>query len=151
MKVRSSAVAILFTIPLLFSITGCQSVKTVKVLSPPVDSVALNPPDVDDLKLGPVDWFIVTPENIEDVFKRLEEQKTDVVLFGITDDGYKSLSLNLAQIRQLLLQQQAIITAYKEYYKETEKRISDQQEDYNQKLDGNVKKANSGLLDIFKR
>jgi hypothetical protein len=133
MKVRSSAVAILFTIPLLFSITGCQSVKTVKVLSPPVD------------------WFIVTPENIEDVFKRLEEQKTDVVLFGITDDGYKSLSLNLAQIRQLLLQQQAIITAYKEYYKETEKRISDQQEDYNQKLDGNVKKANSGLLNIFKR
>ena len=124
MKVQSSWLVALLVIPLL-GITGCKTT-TVKVLSEPVNSVALNPPNIRDLELQGVKWFIVTPENIDEVFKELEEQNKDVVLFGITDDGYKGLALNLAQIRELLLQQQAIIKAYKEYYEETEQRINKQ-------------------------
>jgi hypothetical protein len=149
MKVRSSLLVALLMIPLL-GITGCATTKTVKVLSEPVNSVALNPPNIRDLELQGVRWFIVTPENIDEVFKELEEQNKDVVLFGITDDGYKGLALNLAQIRELLLQQQAIIKAYKEYYEETEQRIEDQKNDYDKKLNSS-KDSSSSFLDFFRR
>ena len=149
MKVRSSLLVALLMIPLL-GITGCATTKTVKVLSEPVNSVALNPPNIRDLELQGVRWFIVTPENIDEVFKELEDQNKDVVLFGITDDGYKGLALNLAQIRELLLQQKAIIDAYKEYYEETEQRIEKQKDDYNKKLN-NSKESSSGFLDFFRR
>jgi hypothetical protein len=136
-------------IPLL-GITGCATTKTVKVLSQPVNSVALNPPNIRDLELQGVRWFIVTPENIDEVFKELEDQNKDVVLFGITDDGYKGLALNLAQIRELLLQQKAIIDAYKEYYEKTEQRIEDQKNDYDKKLNSS-KDSGSSFLDFFRR
>ena len=149
MKVRSSSLVALLMIPLL-GITGCATTKTVKVLSQPVNSVALNPPNIRDLELQGVRWFIVTPENIDEVFKELEDQNKDVVLFGITDDGYKGLALNLAQIRELLLQQKAIIDAYKEYYEETEQRIEEQKNDYDKKLNSN-KDSGSSFLDFFRR
>ena len=149
MKVRSSLLIALLMIPLL-GITGCATTKTVKVLSEPVNSVALNPPNIRDLELQGVRWFIVTPENIDEVFKELEDQNKDVVLFGITDDGYKGLALNLAQIRELLLQQKAIIEAYKEYYEETEQRIEDQKNDYDKKLNSS-KDSSSSFLDFFRR
>ena len=149
MKVRSSLLVALLMIPLL-GITGCATTKTVKVLSEPVNSVALNPPNIRDLELQGVKWFIVTPENIDEVFKELEEQNKDVVLFGITDDGYKGLALNLAQIRELLLQQKAIIEAYKEYYEETEQRIEEQKNDYDKKLNSS-KDSGSSFLDFFRR
>ena len=142
MKVRSSLLVALLMIPLL-GITGCATTKTVKVLSEPVNSVALNPPNIRDLELQGVKWFIVTPENIDEVFKELEDQNKDVVLFGITDDGYKGLALNLAQIRELLLQQKAIIDAYKEYYEETEQRIEDQKNDYDKKLNSSKDSGSS--------
>ena len=136
-------------IPLL-GITGCATTKTVKVLSEPVNSVALNPPNIRNLELQGIKWFIVTPENIDEVFKKLEDQNKDVVLFGITDDGYKGLALNLAQIRELLLQQKAIIEAYKEYYEKTEQRIEDQKNDYDKKLNSS-KDSGSSFLDFFRR
>ena len=149
MKVQSSLLVALLMIPLL-GITGCATTKTVKVLSEPVNSVALNPPNIRDLELQGVRWFIVTPENIDEVFKELEDQNKDVVLFGITDDGYKGLALNLAQIRELLLQQKAIIDAYKEYYEETEQRIEKQKDDYDKKLNSS-KDSGSSFLDFFRR
>ena len=149
MKIQSSSLVALLMIPLL-GITGCATTKTVKVLSEPVNSVALNPPNIRDLELQGVRWFIVTPENIDEVFKELEDQNKDAVLFGITDDGYKGLALNLAQIRELLLQQQAIIKAYKEYYEETEQRIEDQKNDYDKKLNSS-KDSSSSFLDFFRR
>ena len=149
MKVQSSLLIALLMIPLL-GITGCATTKTVKVLSEPVNSVALNPPNIRELELQGIKWFIVTPENIDEVFKKLEDQNKDVVLFGITDDGYKGLALNLAQIRELLLQQKAIIEAYKEYYEKTEQRIEDQKNDYDKKLNSS-KDSGSSFLDFFRR
>ena len=77
MKVQSSWLVALLVIP-LFGITGCTTTKTVRVLSEPVNSVALNPPNIRDLELQGVKWFIVTPENIDEVFKELEDQNKDV-------------------------------------------------------------------------
>ena len=118
----------------IFGLSGCASTETIKILSVPVEEVPLNPPAVRKLELEDIDWFVVTPENIEEVFAKLKDQNKDVVLFALTDDGYKSISLNLGQIKELIAQQRAVIEAYKKYYNEMEKRVKDQHKDYNKKL-----------------
>ena len=138
----------------IFGLSGCASTETIKILSVPVEEVPLNPPAVRKLELEDISWFVVTPENIEEVFAKLADQNKDVVLFALTDDGYKSISLNLGQIRELMAQQRAVIEAYKEYYNEMEKRIEDQRKDYNNKLnhkpaDDNVKLDLNFITRIF--
>jgi hypothetical protein len=120
--------------------------------------VPLNTPQVRELDLDQIEWFVVTPENIEEVFGKLADQRKDVVLFALTDDGYKAMSLNFAQIRELLAQQQAIIQAYKEYYNRTQTAIDSQREDYNKKLEETIKSKttessgfNLNFLSIFKK
>lgn len=61
-------------------------------------------------------WFVVTPENIDQVWKKLEEEKIDLVLFGLTDDGYQELAMTMAELRNHIANQRAIIVKYKEYY-----------------------------------
>jgi hypothetical protein len=38
------------------------------------------------------------------------------VLFGLTDDGYETLSLTMAELRNFIAQQRAVTTKYREYY-----------------------------------
>lgn len=63
-----------------------------------------------------MEWIVVTVENIDEVKLYLEDNNFDVVIFGLTDEGYESLSKNTSDIMQLVQQQQAIIAAYKKYY-----------------------------------
>ena len=67
-----------------------------------------------------IQWIIVTSENAEEVFKKMEEQGLDPVLFGLTDNDYQLLSKNFARIRNQLKIQNDLIDKYKEYY-ESEK------------------------------
>jgi predicted GTPase len=68
------------------------------------------------LKAREMQWFVVTPENIEQVWKRLEEEKVDLVLFALTDDGYQELAMTMAELRNHIASQRVIIVKYKEYY-----------------------------------
>jgi len=119
--------------------------------------VPLNTPQVRELDLSKIEWFVVTPENIEEVFAELQDQRKDIVLFALTDDGYKAMSLNFAQIRELLAQQQAIIKAYKEYYNRTQTAIDSQRDDYNKKLEDTLKSKKTdnsfslNFLNMFKK
>ena len=62
------------------------------------------------------------------MFAELEKKKYDPVVFGVSDRGYESLSLNLARIRQMVEQQRAIIIAYEGYYKNQNTLIDDTNE-----------------------
>ena len=154
-SVLASTLTIALTTSLLF---GCAGKNPITILSEPVTPVPLNTPQVRELDLDQIEWFVVTPENIEEVFAELADQRKDVVLFALTDDGYKAMSLNFAQIRELLAQQQAIIEAYKEYYNRTQTAIDSQREDYNKKLEETIKSNttdsggfNLNFLSIFKK
>tara|TARA_E500000178_G_scaffold260810_1_gene257706 strand:- start:1864 stop:2103 length:240 start_codon:yes stop_codon:yes gene_type:complete len=61
-------------------------------------------------------WHIITSQNAEEVFKKLEEDGIDPVLFGLTDKDYELLSKNFAKIRNQLKIQNDLIDKYKEYY-----------------------------------
>lgn len=70
---------------------------------------------MDKLTLRPVEWTIVTEENIEEVFAQLRADGQNLALFALTDTGYENLGLNISDIRQLVQQQRAIILAYENY------------------------------------
>lgn len=63
-----------------------------------------------------IDWIIIDEENAQDVFADLKEQGIDPVLIGLTDDGYATLSLNNARVRNYIILSNEVIGKYKEYY-----------------------------------
>ena len=65
-------------------------------------------------------WHIITSENADEVFKKLEADGIDPVLFGLTDKDFEMLSKNFAKIRNQLMQTNKLLDQYKEYYEETE-------------------------------
>ena len=66
-------------------------------------------------------WHIITSENAEEVFKKLLDG-IDPVLWGLTDKDFELLAKNFAQIRNKLVETNALLDKYKEYYESEEKR-----------------------------
>jgi hypothetical protein len=93
-----------------------EPVKTVEVVTKAQERLPLNLPDPAPLDLAGSTWVIITPENAEEVWKKLQEQKSDLVLFGLTDDGYEQLAIDFAKIRNYIQQQREITNKYREYY-----------------------------------
>ena len=76
----------------------------------------LNLPDAKPLELIDVEWIVVTKDNINEVMEKVKAEGGDYALFAVTDEGYKKLSTNFADIRNKLYEQNQIILSYKEYY-----------------------------------
>lgn len=91
-------------------------IKPIEVQTVAVEKTPLNIQEPKPINPQKVEWFIITPENANDIFAELEKKKFDVVLYGLTDDGYQNLSMNLAEFRKYIIQQKGIIKGYKEYY-----------------------------------
>jgi len=85
-----------------------------------VKRAPLNLDRPEPIAMDELNWIIINSENAEEVFAKLKEQGTDPVLFGLTDDEYEDLSMNFAQIRNYIIQQNFIIDKYKEYYESEE-------------------------------
>ena len=68
------------------------------------------------LELEELQWIIITSENAEEVFKKLEEQGIDPVLWGLTDKDFELLAKNFARIRNQLKITNDLLDKYKEYY-----------------------------------
>ena len=68
------------------------------------------------LELENLRWIIITSENAEEVFKKLEEQGIDPVLWGLTDKDFELLAKNFARIRNQLKVTNDLLDKYKEYY-----------------------------------
>ena len=77
-------------------------------------------PEVDPVSVRPINWIVVTPENVDAVFAQLAQDGENLVLFALTDTGYENLSLNLSDIRQLIQQQRTVMVAYRNYINNSE-------------------------------
>ena len=73
------------------------------------------------LVLEQLRWIIITSENAEEVFQKLEEQGIDPVIFGLTDKDFELLAKNFARIRNQLKITNDLLDQYKEYYEPKEK------------------------------
>ena len=67
-----------------------------------------------------LNFIIITSDNAEEVFAKMQKDGVDPVLFGLSDEDYEILAKNFAQIRAYIIKQNATLEAYKEYY-ESEK------------------------------
>ena len=61
-----------------------------------------------------IKWYTVTTDNINEFEKNFENDNGDLVFFAISVPHYQNLSLNLAEIRRYLEQQQSIIIYYED-------------------------------------
>jgi hypothetical protein len=112
---------------LLISLSGCASfslfgsrVKPVQIETKAVERTRLDLPMPAPLQPRSPQWILITPENSEQIWEKLKAENKDLVLFGLTDDGYEELSINMVEIRNFIASQRQIIIKYKEYY-ESEK------------------------------
>ena len=111
--------SVLISLILISLISGCASRSTVEMITTEIERTKLSIPSVDKVKLDEVSWMLVTEENVTKVFEEIEQKKFNPVLFSLTDKGYEKLSVNFAKVRALIMQQQGVIAAYKDYYETT--------------------------------
>lgn len=113
-----------FIIPLLGILFIASCSRTPEDLPPPVAPIevvrveAKRPkpivPPIDQLDLRPVNWQIVTPNNVQEKFDGIT--RGEKVFFSITAEGYEALSLNISDIRAMIEQQQKIIEIYEKQF-----------------------------------
>ena len=113
--------SVLVTLILITSLTSCSGVKKLEIFKQEVEREKLNLNKPTPLQLEQLRWIIITSENAEEVFKRLEEEGIDPVLFGLTDKDFQLIAKNFAQIRNQLKITNDLLDKYKEYYEPEKK------------------------------
>tara|TARA_Y100001968_G_scaffold30964_1_gene23837 strand:+ start:3381 stop:3725 length:345 start_codon:yes stop_codon:yes gene_type:complete len=101
-------------------LTSCAGVKTLEIFKQEVPREKLNLEKPTPLEMEEIYWHIVTSENADEVFAKLEKDGIDPVLFGLTDKDFEMLSKNFAKIRNQLMQTNELLDKYKEYYESEE-------------------------------
>ena len=114
---------VLLLLTLTIFLTSCSGVKELQIFKQEVEREKLNLNKPTPLELENLRWIIITSENAEEVFKKLEEQGIDPVLWGLTDKDFELLAKNFARIRNQLMVTNELLDKYKEYYEpETDKK-----------------------------
>lgn len=72
-----------------------------------------------------VEWVIINEENMDEKIAELTKGGAPLAIFALTAQGYENLGLNFSDIRAMVQQQQQIILAYENYYKEANKALDD--------------------------
>ncbi len=104
-------------------LTGCSiGEKKLKVFTLEEPRAKLDIDMPTPLTMEKIRWIIITSENAEEVFAKLEKEGIDPVLFGLTDKDYQVIARNFAQIRAKLAETNSILDKYKEYYEEETKK-----------------------------
>ena len=97
-------------------LTSCSGVKKLSIFKEEVPRAQLNLDKPTPLQLEQLQWIIITSENAEEVFKKLEEKGIDPVLWGLTDKDFELLAKNFARIRNQMKITNDLLDQYKEYY-----------------------------------
>ena len=79
-------------------LTSCSSIKKIETFFTPVERERLNLVEPVLPKLEKIKWIVITSENADEVFAKLEEQGIDPVLFGLSDNDYQLIAKNFSQI-----------------------------------------------------
>ena len=113
--------SVLVSLILITSLTSCSGVKELTIFKKQVEREKLNLNKPTPLQIEQLEWIIITSNNAEEVFKKLEEQGIDPVIFGLTDKDFQLLAKNFARIRNHLKVTNDLLDKYKEYYEPEKK------------------------------
>ena len=97
-------------------LAGCAG-KQPKIIDKPVlyDRPELVLPKVQPVTQTKVEWVVITAANAEEKLNYLKT-KQNVTYFALTAQGYQNLSMNVAELRRYIEQQNAVVAAYQAYY-----------------------------------
>ncbi len=62
----------------------------------------------------PVDWYVVTEDNIEEFLARLEDDTGHRVFFAISPKSYENLAIGIADLRRFIKEQKGVVVYYEE-------------------------------------
>ena len=108
--------SVLLLLTLTIFLTSCAGVKQLEIFKEEVPRAKLNLEKPTPLQMEQLHWHIITSENAAEVFAKLEADGIDPVLWGLTDKDFELLAKNFAQIRNKLVETNALLEKYKEYY-----------------------------------
>lgn len=113
-----------YTIAALFLLlVGCgETTPNIGVVTRPNMPV----PSLQPVQQLPVEWYVITRENAQARLQEIEQRHGSVTLFATSAQGYQNLSVNVADLRRYIMQQQAVIAALREYY-EAQRQSGDEQ------------------------
>ena len=122
-KDKTYRLAWIVAVPLMLCmlLSGCSigGEKKIKIFQVEQPREKLNYEMPTPLQMEEIKWIIITSENAEEVFQKLETAGIDPVLFGITDKDFQVLARNFAQIRQKLQESNNLLEEYKKYYEDS--------------------------------
>ena len=113
---QKSILNVLVLLILTTFLTNCSGVKQLEIFKEEVPRAELNLEKPTPLELENLKWIIINSNNADEVFKKLEEQGIDPVLWGLTDKDFELLAKNFARIRNQLKITNDLLDKYKEYY-----------------------------------
>ena len=115
LDVSKMKLLLLLTIPFLLTACGARLPETEVVVETKYQEqnipIQERPKAVE---FPPVDWFVITEENLEEKIAEIESKTGNPVMFVITPKGYENLALGIAELRRYVKDQQAIIAYYEE-------------------------------------
>ncbi len=100
----------------LLLLQGCAGIKALEILTQEVERQPLDVDADNILVMEDIKWYIITEDNYKEIFDKLKKNKQDPVIFGVTDEGYETLSVNFANIRNYIIMNRNVIKLYKDYY-----------------------------------
>ena len=110
-----SYISIIFLATVL-GLSGCSSIKKLDIFTMEVERQPLDLDKPTIQQLEELKWIIITSENADEVFKKMKEKGIDPVIFGLSDNDFKLLAKNFAQIRNQLKITNNLLDKYKQYY-----------------------------------
>ena len=122
----TSLLKITFLLLATSSIIACSAVEPqVIVKTDYVEKVIPIQSKPKGVTVHPVYFYTVNAENIEEFLQRFEKENGDIVFFAISVPHYENLSLNLADLKRYIGQQNSLIL----YYEDSIAKQSDLPED----------------------
>ena len=70
------------------------------------------------MQFPPVDWMVITEENLEEQMQKIKDETGSFVVFGINAKGYENLAIGIGDLRRYINEQKSIIVYYENAIKE---------------------------------
>lgn len=95
-------------------LTACGT-PALTVRTQPVQIAITQAADPTPVQMMPVNLRVVTPDNLTDFLTQMREDQSNInfVFVAMQMRDYENLTLNLAELRRYIEQQQAVITYYR--------------------------------------
>ena len=108
-------ILIAFCLMVLLSACASDGVRPIEVTAKPITIDITKTADPEAVKVFSVKWHVVNQENLSNFITEMKKtQGTDNPVFiAITTKDYENLSLNLADLKRYIEQQQSVIVYYR--------------------------------------